>query len=87
MSAVSRYYNLVLYSEYSQTSSFSNVLLFSIHSNVSGRTDDLIVHVLLQHAASSFRKEFEAVVGEVIEDVLLEYFEAAYSDSKYDNDS
>ena len=63
------------------------MLLFSIHSNVSGRTDELIVHVLPQHAASSFRKEFEVVVREVIKDVLLEYFEAAYLDSDDDNDS
>ena len=63
------------------------MLLFSIHSNVSDCTDELIVHVLPQHAASSLPKEFEAVVGEVIEDVLLEYFEAAYSDSDDDNDS
>ena len=63
------------------------MLLFSIHSNVLGRTDELIVHVLLQHAANSFQKEFEAIVGEVIDDVLLEYFEAAYSDSDDVNDS
>ena len=63
------------------------MLLFLIHSNVSSCTDDLIVHVLPQHAATSFGKGFEAVVGEVIEDVLLEYFEAAYLDSNDDNDS
>ena len=63
------------------------MLLFLIHSNVSGSTDELIVHVLPQHAASSFGKGFEAVVGEVIEDVLMEYFEAAYSDVNDDSDS
>ena len=63
------------------------MLLFSIHSNVSSCTDEHIVHVLPQHAASSFQNEFEAVVGEVIEYVLLEYFEAAYSDSDNDDDS
>lgn len=42
---------------------------------MSGRTDELIVHVLPQHAATSYREEFEALVGEMIEDVLLEYFE------------
>ena len=62
-------------------------MLFSIHSNGSGCTDELIVHVLPQHAASSFWKEFDAIVGEVIDDVLLEYFEAAYSDSDDVNDS
>ena len=63
------------------------MLLFLIHSNVSGCTDELIVHVLPQHAATIFGKGFEAIVGEVIEDVLLEYFDAAYSDSDDDNDS
>ena len=63
------------------------MFLFSIHSNGSGRTDELIVHVLPQHAASSFRKEFEAIVGEVIDKVLLEYFEAAFLDSDDVNDS
>ena len=54
---------------------------------MSGCTNELIVHVLLQHAATVFGKGFQAVVGEVIEDVLLEYFDAAYSDSDDDNDS
>ena len=54
-------------------------MLFSIHSNGSGRIDDLIMHLLPQHATSSFRKEFEAIVGEVIDEVLLEYFEVAFS--------
>ena len=63
------------------------MLLFLIHSNGSGCTDELIVHVLPQHGASSFRKEFEAIVGEVIDEVLLEYFEAAFSDSDDVNDS
>ena len=54
---------------------------------MSGCTDELIVHVLPQHAATIFGKGFEAVVGEVIEDVLLEYFDATYSDSDDDNDS
>ena len=54
---------------------------------MSGCTDELIVHVLPQHAATFFGKGFEAVVGEVIEDVLLEYFEAVYLDSDNDNDS
>ena len=43
--------------------------------------------MLLQHAASSFRKEFEAIVEEVIDEVLLEYFEAAFLDSNNVNDS
>ena len=63
------------------------MLLFLIHSNLSGCTDKLIVHVLPQHAATVFGKGFEAVVGEVIEDVLMEYFEAAYSDVDDDTDS
>ena len=62
-------------------------MLFSIHSNGSGCTNDLIVHLLPQHAASSFRKEFEAIVGEVIDKVLLEYFEVALLDSEDVNDS
>ena len=45
------------------------------------------MHLLLQHATSSFRKEFEAIVGEVIDKVLLEYFEAAFSDTEDVNDS
>ena len=53
------------------------MLLFLIHSNLSGCIDELIMHVLPQHAATIFGKGFEAVVGEVIEDVLMEYFEAA----------
>ena len=63
------------------------MLLFLIHSNLSGCTDELIVHVLPQHAATVFGKGFEAVVGEVIEDVLMEYFEAAYSDVDVVSDS
>ena len=63
------------------------MLLFLIHSNLSGCTDELIVHVLPQHAATVFGKGFEAVVGEVIEDVLMEYFEAAYLDVDYDSNS
>ena len=45
------------------------------------------MHVLPQHAATVFGKGFEAVVGEVIEDVLMEYFEAAYLDVDDDRDS
>ena len=60
------------------------MLLFSIHSNGSGRTDELIVHLLPQHATSSFRKEFEAIVREVIDEVLLEYFEAVFLDDVND---
>ena len=45
------------------------------------------MHVLPQHAASSFQNEFEAIVGEVIDEVLLEYFEAAFLDSDDVNDS
>ena len=63
------------------------MLLFSIHSNVSGCTNELIVHVLPQHAANFFRKEFEAIVGEVIDEVLLEYFDAPFLDSNDVNDS
>ena len=63
------------------------MLLFLIHSNLLGYTDEFIVHVLLQHAATVFGKGFEAVVGEVIEDVLMEYFEAAYSDVDDDSNS
>ena len=63
------------------------MLLFLIYSNLSGCTDELIVHVLPQHAATVFGKGFEAVVGEVIEDVLMEYFEAAYLDVDNDSDS
>ena len=54
---------------------------------MSGCTDELIVYVLPQHAATVFGKEFEAIVGEVIEDVLMEYFEATYSDVDNDSDS
>ena len=39
------------------------MLLFLIQSNLSGYTDELIVHVLPQHAATVFGKGFEAVVG------------------------
>ena len=63
------------------------MLLFLIHSNLSGCTDELIVHVLPQHAATVFGKGFEAVVGEVIEDILMEYFEAAYLDVDVVSDS
>ena len=63
------------------------MLLFLIQSNLSGCTDELIVHVLPQHVAFVFGKGFEAVVGDVIEDVLMEYFEAAYSDVDDDSDS
>ena len=45
------------------------------------------MHVLPQHAAAVFGKGFEVVVGEVIEDVLMEYFEAAYLDVDNDSDS
>ena len=45
------------------------------------------MHVLPQHAAIVFGKGFEAVVGEVIEDVLMEYFEAAYLDVDDDSNS
>ena len=54
---------------------------------MSGCIDELIMHVLPQHAATVFGKGFKAVVGEVIEDVLMEYFEAAYSDVDDDSDS
>ena len=37
--------------------------------------------------ATIFGKGFEAVVGDYIEDVLMEYFEAAYSDVDGDSDS
>ena len=63
------------------------MLLFLIQSNLLGYTDELIVHVLPQHAATIFGKGFEAVVGDVIEDVLMEYFEAAYLDVDGDSDS
>ena len=63
------------------------MLLFLTQSNLSGCIDELIVHVLPQHAATIFGKGFEAVVGDVIEDVLMEYFEAAYSDVDGDSDS
>ena len=63
------------------------MLLFFKQNNLSGCTDELIVHVLPQHAATVFGKGFEAVVGDVIEDVLMEYFEAAYSDVDNDSDS
>ena len=48
---------------------------------------NLFVHVLPQHAATIFEKGIEAVVGDVIEDVLMEYFKAAYSDVDGDSDS
>ena len=54
---------------------------------MSGCTDELIVHVLPLHAATVFGKGFEAIVGEVIEDVLMENFEAAYSDIDDDSNS
>ena len=63
------------------------MLLFLTESNFSGCTNELIVHVLPQHAATIFGKGFEAVVGDVIEEVLMEYFEAAYSDVDSDSDS
>ena len=63
------------------------MVLFLLQSNFSGCTDELIVHVLPQHAAPIFGKGFEAVVGDVIEDVLMEYLEAAYSDVDGDSDS
>ena len=63
------------------------MLLFLIQSNLSSCTDELIVHVLPQHAATVFGEGFEAVVEDVIEDVLMEYFEAAYSDVDGDSDS
>ena len=59
------------------------MLLFLTQSNLSGCTDELIVHV----SATIFGKGFEAVVGDVIEEVLMEYFEAAYSDVDGDSDS
>ena len=63
------------------------MLLFLIQSKLSGYSDELIVHVLLQHAATVFGKRFKAVVEDVIEDVLMEYFKAAYSDVDGDSDS
>ena len=63
------------------------MLLFLTQSNLSGCTDELIVHVLPQHASIIFGKGFEAVVGDVFEEVLMEYFEAAYSDVDGDSDS
>ena len=45
------------------------------------------MHVLPQHVATVFGTGFEAVVGEVIEDVLMEYFEATYSNVDDDSDS
>ena len=63
------------------------MLLFLIQSNLSGCTDELIVHVLPQHAATIFGKGFKAVAGDVIEEVLMEYFEAAYLDVDGDSDS
>ena len=45
------------------------------------------MHLLPHHAATVFGKGFKAVVGEVIEDVLMEYFEAAYSDVDVVSDS
>ena len=63
------------------------MLLFLIHSNLSRGIDELIVHVLPQHAATVFASGFEDVVKEVIEDVLMEYFEATYSDVNDDSDS
>ena len=45
------------------------------------------MHQLPQLASSSFQKEFEAILGEVIDKVLLEYFEAAFLDSDDVNDS
>ena len=56
--------------------------MFSRLSYGSGLTDDRIVHLLPQYAAGSFWKEFEAIVGEVIDKVLLECFEVACRDSK-----
>ena len=62
-------------------------MLFSILSYGSGLIDDCNVHLLLQHVAGSFQKEFEAIVGEVIDEVLLEYFEVAFWDSEDVEDS
>ena len=61
--------------------------MFSRLSYGSSLIDDRIVHLLPQHAAGSFRKEFEAIVGEVIDDVLLECFEVACRDFKDVEDS
>ena len=62
-------------------------MLFSILSHGSGLTDDPIVHLLSQHVAGSFQKKFEAIVGDVIDKVLLEYFEVAFQDSEDVEDS
>ena len=54
--------------------------MFSILSYGSGLTVDLIVHLLPQHAVGSYRKEFEAIVGEIIDEALMECFEVAFRD-------
>ena len=45
------------------------------------------MHLLPQHTASSFQKEFEAIVREVIDEVLLECFEVTCLDSEDVEDS
>ena len=45
------------------------------------------MHLLPQHATNSFWKEFEAIVEEVIDEVLLEYFEVAFLDPDDVNNS
>ena len=62
-------------------------MLFSILSYGSGLIDDRIMHLLSQHAAGSFWKEFEAIVGEVIDEVLVECFKVAFWDSEDVEDS
>ena len=61
--------------------------MFSRLKYGSDLTDDRIMHLLLQHAAGSFWKEFEAIVGEVIDEVLLDCFEVACRDSEDTEDS
>ena len=61
--------------------------MFSRLSYGSGLTDDRIVHLIPQHAADSFQKEFEAIVGDVVDEVLLECFEVACQDFEDVEDS
>ena len=49
-------------------------------SSGSGLSDDPIVHLLPHLGLGSFWQHFEALVEDVINEVLLEYFEVVFQD-------